>query len=775
MFDLLQRLGVDAGGYDRWGIAFEGASSAIAWVLIAAALAALVLWNASSTRELASRRLRWFLIAWQALIMALLIAVMLRPSIRLTKVAKIKDRVVALIDSSASMGLPAGDGDMSRAEQAARFLESESGFFDDLADDFALFYMSFDSSTKDLGGRPGGPVDSQGEATDILAALSSLGASGAPLAGVVAISDGADTSRLGRLFQEGGRGGELAALLSDFPAPVNTVALGAGVRVKDLGIVSAVHDDYGFVHNPFEVRVEVRSEGKVAPQAPVIFKQGGKVLASKTIRFKPGQTRASATLSFTPRQVGEFMFSVEIPAAPGEVTEANNLVRFPLKVLRDKVRVLYIVGSPSWDERFLRRVLKKNPSVDLVCFYILRQISDDTNASENEMSLIRFPTKELFMDELDTFDLLIWQNFQGRPYMFGEYGMYMESLNRFVKERGGGLLMIGGPRAFHGRGVMDPKLIDLLPIAPSNAIPNYEKTDFKLEITPAGLRHPIMEINDGGQGVAEAWDNLPELSSINHVGKLVPGALVLAAHPFARGDGGKAPLVAVREAGAGRVMAVMTDGSWQWNLPAVGEGVSNKSYQRFWENSMRWLLRDPELRLITVSADRGRLAPGDEVTLSIEALDETYNPTDEADVKVEVVQEPEGSNLVLPEPARMGIGKYRLTVKPDVPGGYRVRASAAMGGRPLGFDEEIFEVGARSAEWAEVMPRPEILEEISRATGGAAIDAKGDPDDFKFKSAGKEQVIGQKDLPMWDNWYVYFICFGMMTLGWYVRRRWGLL
>ncbi|HUT54664.1 MAG TPA: hypothetical protein VM658_14835 [bacterium] len=776
MFSWLSKLGVDTTGFDRWQVKLSGLDSRLTWFLLIAAVLAGALWTWSSVRELPGRGRRVFLAAWQAVTLALLLIVLMQPAIRLSKVARVKDRVAVLLDTSLSMTLPSGNGDRSRADEAIVFFSRRQGFFKDLEDEFAVTYYGFDTELHELLARPDGTAAFKGGGTDLIGAVSSAAGTGAtaPLAGMVVVSDGSDTVKL--MDRGAARDGAAAikGMLGGLAAPVHTVACGRNASVRDLAIVDVRHDDYGFVHNPLEVVVAIKAQGGVASQAPVIFKQGDNVLASASVTLAPGQSETEARLSFTPRQVGEFMFSVEIPVVPGELTALNNVYRFPLKILRDKVRILYIVGNPSWDERFLRLALQKNPSVDLVSFYILRDHWDDFRAAQDEVSLIPFPTEELFTKELDTFDLVIWQNFRGPIYMPGAYARYMAELNRFVKDRGGALLMIGGHRAFFGQGRLDPKLQDMLPVEPTPAVPNYVEEEFKIGLTDAGLRHPIMNVGDGGQDLKDLWEGLPALSGFNRVERLAPGGLALAVHPYEKGPDGPLPVIAVREYGAGRVMAVMTDYTWYWNFVAVGEGLSNKPYQRFWENAVRWLLRDPEMRLLSLTADKGKVRPGEQVTAMLEVLDETYNPTDQAQVKIEVEEQPAGSSLQLPEPEHYGLGKYRVALAPLAAGGYRLRASAELMGRSLGQADVIFEASEDSAEWRDVMPRPENLAMISEATGGKAVTAADDPDKFAFNRSHQEQVIGQKDLPVWDNWAVFTTCFAMLTAGWYFRRKWGL-
>ncbi|MFO8058706.1 MAG: glutamine amidotransferase [bacterium] len=772
MFSLLQKFGIDTSGFNTWSLHFSGLEHWLTYLVLAGLAVAGLLWVRSSLGDLTGRGRRVFLLLLQVAAVLALAFLLLQPAIRLAKTAKLAERVVVLIDTSESMTLPAGEK-QTRRESALHFLRSEKDFFHELEEEFSVSWLGFDEAVARFDGLPEKGLPAKGPATDILSALGEAARSeeGTPLAGVALISDGTDTKNASMLR---GSPEKVKGLLQDFPAPVNTVAAGDTSVIKDLAIMDVVHDDYGFVHNPFEVSVSIRARGDLSRKVPVSVKQGGRVLTSETIELGPANSDVEVSLRFTPRQVGEFMFTVEVPEVPGEVTTSNNTFRFPLKVLRDKTRILYIVGNPSWDERFLRETLKKNPSVDLVSFYILRQHWDDYQARQEEVSLIPFPTHELFTKELDTFDMVIWQNFRGPPYMFHNYPTYMSNLNRFVRERGGAFLMIGGPRGFFGQGRLDPKLRDILPVEPVNSIPNYTEDKFKAALTEAGMRHPIMDVGDSGEEAAEVWPRLPALSAFNRVRRAVPGALVLARHPYEKGAKENVPLIAVREVGAGRVMTVMTDCSWQWNLLAAGEGKSNKPYQRFWENSVRWLLQDPAMKLLSLNADKGKVEPGEEVKFVLEVLDETYEPTDKADVSIEVVKEPEGSELQLPEPQHFAKGKYRFTVTPEKAGGYRVRAQASLQERSLGQDDEIIEVAKRSEEFEDVMPHPKLLKAISDTTGGAAVQTSGSADDFVFNRRDVEQVTGIKDVPLWDNWPVFVLVFGLLVAGWYFRRKWGL-
>src|SRR5207302_2660555 len=122
----------------------------------------------------------------------------------------------------------------------------------------------------------------------------------------------------------------------------------------------------------------------------------------------------------------------------------NNSRAFVLKLIRAPASALLVVGRPSWDVRFLRQLLKRDPNVDLISFFILRTPGDDPHSSQDELSLIPFPTQEIFQEQLKTFDVVVFQNFNHRPYRMSQY---LDGIATYVRE-GGAFAMIGGDQSF---------------------------------------------------------------------------------------------------------------------------------------------------------------------------------------------------------------------------------------------------------------------------------------------------------------------------------------
>src|SRR5690606_22965890 len=185
----------------------------------------------------------------------------------------------------------------------------------------------------------------------------------------------------------------------------------------------------------------IHATGYDARRIPVTLSSDGKAMRRKWIEVGPGDTSVTVAFEFTPSHVGKYVYKISVPAGDDEVVVENNSAWFVVRVIRDKIRVLQVAGQPSWDVRALRGMLKQNPNVDLISFFILRTEDDLRKAPNSEMSLIPFPTEELFEEELPSFDLVVLQNFEFAPYGIGQY---LGNIRRYV-EGGGGLMMLGGP------------------------------------------------------------------------------------------------------------------------------------------------------------------------------------------------------------------------------------------------------------------------------------------------------------------------------------------
>lgn len=695
----------------------------------------------------------------------------LEPGIRNLQVAHVKNRIAVLVDRSASMNFPAAPGGKSRVLEVADYLESVSSQLAALQDRFTIEYYGFDPELAPV------TVDSlrsqppRGARTDILGALRSVksgeqGSTSKKLSGVLLFSDGADNAELG-----GGVVGRSKAALADLRVPVSTFVVG-NQALKDLAIEQIKVDAFAFVRNSIAVEVEVHGRGFKGQTVPVVLRREGQTVASKSIQLKSDDEIHTVSFNISPDQTGRFVYIASVPVFPQEVVTENNSRSFALKVIRDRVRVLLVVGRPSWDERFLRGLLRQDANVDLVSFYILRTLSSEPQVmSDRELSLIPFPMEEIFDAKLDTFDVVIFQNF-GYTDPSLSVALYEKNLERYVYN-GGGFLMIGGDHAFGESRSNFPVLGQALPVDPSGQPANGDL--FKPRLTPEGMRHPVTSFAQGSEGTEQAWASLPAIPGAN-LARLKPGAVALLEHPFQTVDGKNAPVLALWEYGRGRAMALTTDSSWYWAFPAHATGSPSRLYDRFWGNALRWLVRDPDLTTLTVSADPPSVEPGKPIGVIVSARTPDYQVAPDAEVRAELFSV-KAQRTIASQRANTGPdGMVRFEFAPPEPGAYKVFAKASKGDKSLGEGEDAVAVRAVGPELADASVRGDLLEAIAKVTGGKSYGlTPGSLPEIPLLAPPTVEVGRSKDEPIWDRWYYLAALVGLLGTEWFLRRRFGYI
>lgn len=696
---------------------------------------------------------------------------LLEPGIRNLQVARVKNRIAVLVDRSASMAFPAEPGRGSRSIKVADYLESVQTDLAALQDRFTIEYYGFDPELSPVTVEVLRKQAPRGNKTDLLSALRSVkageqGSTSKKLSGVLLFSDGADNVEL-----PGGVAGKARSALEELQVPVTTFLVGKE-GLKDLAVEQVKVDDFAFVRNSMVVEVDIRGRGFKGQIIPVVLRREGQTVASKSVTLKSEDDLQSLSFSISPDQTGRFVYTVSVPIYPDEAVTENNSRSFSLKVIRDRVRVLLVVGRPSWDERFLRALLRADANVDLVSFYILRTMSDEPQVrSDRELSLIPFPMEEIFDTKLDTFDVVIFQNF-GYTDPQLSVSQYEKNLERYVYN-GGGFAMIGGDHAF-GEGRSNfPVLSQALPVEPAGRSASLDT--FKPRLTPEGLRHPVTAFSQGAANPEATWASLPGIPGAN-ITRVKPGATVLLDHPFQSVDGRNAPVLALWEYGRGRSLALTLDSSWYWAFPAHAAGSPSRHYDRFWGNALRWLVRDPDLTTLTVTADPPSVEPGRPVGVIVAARTPDYQPAADALAKVDLFS----VKLQRPVATQTGVtgadGMVRLEFWPPEPGAYKLFGSARKADRALGESEDAVAVRAVGPELSDASVRPDILEGIARATGGAAHRLSiGTFPELTLLDPPVVEVGRSKDQPLWDRWYYLAALVALLGTEWLLRRRFGYI
>jgi uncharacterized membrane protein len=275
---------------------------------------------------------------------------------------------------------------------------------------------------------------------------------------------------------------------------------------------------------------------------------------------------------------------VEIAAAPGdhELSLANNRAVVTVTGVRDRLRVVLVSGEPHAGERVWRNLLKADPSVDLIHFTILRPPYKQDMTPIDELSLIAFPYRQLFLEKLDSFDLVILDRYAEQGIL---PPLYFQNIARYV-EAGGALLVSSGPEFAGPTGVARTPLAQVLPVQPTGEIANGP---FKPVLTPEGQAHPVTAgLPGAGDGTAPpSWGRW--FRAI--------GATKLSGTTVMNGPNNR-PLLVLDQVGKGRVAALLSDQAWLWARGFEGGGPDAELLRRL----AHWLMKQPELEAESLSA-----------------------------------------------------------------------------------------------------------------------------------------------------------------------------
>jgi hypothetical protein len=305
--------------------------------------------------------------------------------------------------------------------------------------------------------------------------------------------------------------------------------------------------------------------------ARVVLRQDG--VATQGIDARIGLEQE---MTFELDHRGPSVLEIEVARGPEELTLANNRAAVVVNGVRDRLRVLLVSGEPHAGERAWRNILKSDPSVDLVHFTILRPPEKQDGTPIRELSLIAFPTRELFEVKLDEFDLIIFDRYRRRGVL---PSIYLENVANYV-ENGGALLEAVGPTFATPLSLYRTPLGRVLPAEPTGQI--FE-TGFHPQVTELGRRHPVTAGLDGSapeEGGRPGWGRW-----FRHVeGDSVRGDILMQGVQ-------NSPLLILDRFGEGRVAQLMSDHMWLWSRGFEGGGPQAELLRRI----SHWLMKEPDL------------------------------------------------------------------------------------------------------------------------------------------------------------------------------------
>ena len=352
-----------------------------------------------------------------------------------------------------------------------------------------------------------------------------------------------------------------------FAAPVHALITGdKNERDRRVALIAAPR--FGIVGQTQTITYQVEDHGARERSATVTVRRDGDVVETRTVPVGTPQ-RVDIPIPHGGANI------VEIEASPlaGELTPVNNRAVVTIDGVRDKLRVLLVSGEPNAGERTWRNLLKSDASVDLVHFTILRPPEKQDGTPINELSLIAFPTRELFQQKIGEFQLIIFDRYarQGVLPM-----IYFDNIARYVRD-GGAVLVAAGPDYASQTSIWRTPLNAILPAEPSGGV---TERSFHARLTDLGKRHPVTRDLEGSASDPPHWSQWFRLvDTANATGTAVM-----------QGPDDKPLLVLSRE-GEGRVALLLSDQLWLWARGFQGGGPHLDLLRRL----SHWLMKEPEL------------------------------------------------------------------------------------------------------------------------------------------------------------------------------------
>ena len=774
------------------------------WLLPATGflVVAIILLAWTYLRAPADKTLRTACALLKLLGLAALLACLLEPLWSTQRARPGANFFAVVADNSQGMGIKDRDETKTRGEVLTNLVASQSGNWQDkLEKDFQVRRYIFDSrlqSTRDFS-----ELAFDGRASSIGAALRTIAERfrGQPLAGVLLLTDGNATDMPdGKLDTSG------------LP-PIYPVVIGRDDAINDLAIQKVAVSQTAFEDTPVTVQVEVLASGYSGRMITAqLLDQSGKTVQELSQRV----TRDAEAFRFQvrPEKSGISFYRVRVsakdelgqfakPETSTEATLANNSRVITVDRGKGPYRILYVSGRPNWEFKFLNRALAEDDQVELVGliriakrepkFEFRGRLAETSNplfrgfgrTTEETAGYDQPVLKWLLPANVDT--NVITEGFPKTADTLFKYNAIilddleaeffsrdqMSLLQKFVSERGGGFLMLGGAESFHQGKYEHTPVGEMLPVYLDYIHDAKPVANLRLNLTREGWLQPWARLRDNEAEEKRRLTEIPALQVLNLVRDVKPGASVIAE---AQDEyGGKHPALVAQRFGNGRVGAVLIGDLWRWGFH---DESMHHDLDKAWRQMIRWLIADVPAR-IEFRAEPKRDDPNQAMSLQVRARDKEFKPLDNASVKISVtpVAESSQTNSVHfnAEPTLTQSGLYEASYVPRLTGGYLAETVVTdADGVEVGRAQTGWSADPAAEEFKSLKPNRALLEKLARQAGGEVISAN-DLGAFAEKLPNRAAPVAESQtIPLWHQPLVFLLALACFAAEWGLRRWKGL-
>ncbi len=785
-------------------------------IFLTAALVALV-W--SYRRAPAPGTIRGFCLFLKLLGLVVLAACLLDPLWSGQRARPGANLFVVIADNSEGMQIKDRGETRSRGELLHAMLAAEKADWRAKLDEsFQVRRYLFDSrlqSTRDFS-----EMAFDGRASAIGAALRTIAEryQGQPLAGVLLLTDGIATDIPDGKIDPAGL------------PPVYPVVIGRDDAIKDIALQKVTVNQSVFEDAPVTVQADVLALGYSGSSLVAqVLDRDGKKVAEQTQRAPGDGETAPFRLQLRPEKGGVSFYRLRVsakeelqqferPAGSTEATLANNARVLVVDRGQGPYRILYIAGRPNWEYKFLNRALAEDDQLELVAliriarqerkfgkFEFLGRPGESSNPlyrgfgnqSRDEIEgydepvLRRLNTRDQFelaggfpktAEELYPYHAVVLDDLEAEFFTRDQ----MTLLQKFVSERGGGFLMLGGAESFHQGKYARTPVGDMLPVYLDHVEEAKPYTNLHLTLTREGWLQPWARLRSNETEEKSRLDAMPPFQVLNRVREIKPGASAIAVVQDESGH--RFPALAVQRFGNGRVGALTIGDVWRWGFH---DEASHRDMDKAWRQLMRWLIADVPNR-IDFQVQTKRDDPNQALLLQVRVRDKKFQPLDNASVVLAVravtndfartgapVESRSQTNTnavrLQAEPSAAEPGLYEATYVPRETGGYLAEAAVTdAAGMEVGRTQAGWTADPAADEFRSLKPNRALLEAIARQTGGEVI-APAKLDSFAANLPNRRAPITESwTLPLWHRSAVFLFALACFIAEWGLRRWKGM-
>ena len=668
--------------------------------------------------------------------------------------AALADRLDALLADLRDPGSPITNemqselARVSRREIAGQLLNHEQfNVFEALSERLKLRYYGFADEATPTGRETWPGEGEPGDATHIGDALRTVlsEAGRQSVAGALMLTDGGNT------------GGEDPLAVAEecrrraiplYPVPVGLA------EPDDVAMRSVIMQDLVFVGDRVRVRVQMDSRGYENRTTTLSVMLDDAQVASQPVLIE-GRPQIEEITFEVDEVTGRRDLAVELSPLPNEALLENNRVSRTIRVKDEKLKVLCIEGSPRWEYRYLRAVLKRDPRVD-VRFMTTEGDRELARASREHVG--RFPEDP---EEAFSYDLVILGDVRSDTFTPDQF----ELMHQLIRDRGGALIVLAGHK-HNPTEYLNTPVGQMLPVEPRQEDwPLVDDNAYPV-LTPEGEEGTVMQLLEGESRNRQLWTKVKPLVRVPPLEGARRGARVLAELSTVVTGAEPTPLIAWHRYGNGKVLFIGTD-----RLFRLRDGVGDKFHARFWGQAIQFMalsrLRGDDRRInFEVS---GAAGPGEPVSIYASALDEIWEPMSAPQLTARVRKAEDGRwQPVALNPVPSIEGMYHGFYVPPEPGGYEVTASEALAGAA---NLVSFEVSSAGLEQSRVAVDSALLRKLAQLSGGRYLEVRQLPELLQALDVPPERTEVRRQIEVFDNWLWLIPLVGLLAAEWYWRRR----